>query len=276
MKWLDLKEPNPWESVTCNCLFASKDYNTCVTVGKVQMSFGSQDYKNEINNKYPKAKLTFDCLPEPYSGNPDANVYCLNMNPGAPDLSFDILPLTNDLYIQRAFENLKHAVSSAFWREFLVKSHGVVKEDSTLFERLIKIKSSPTYSIHEGAKWQRQITKELRKEKGGTNPNIFFLEYFPYHSSSGFDFPKILPSYNYRNSLLEFAMNEEKIIIIMRHESEWYNIKDRNIGYRLKRYKKRVILKAKQGAWLTRNNMLHPIQDCRCDSLSWKDIINMM
>jgi len=280
MKWLDLKVPNPWISVTCSIFFAASDEKFIVTVGKknggVEMEFGSQQYKNEIIKQYPKAGLTFDCLPEPYSGNPDANVYCLNMNPGAPDPCFDKPPLTNDLYVQRALNNLKHAVSSAFWRESLVKSKGVVTDNITLFESLINIKSAPTFSIHEGAKWQRQITKELRKEKGGTNPNIFFLEYFPYHSSSGFDFPEFLPSYNYRNSLLEFAMNEDKLIIIMRHESKWYNIKDRYIGYRLKRYKKKVILKDKQGAWLTRNNMVLPIPDCRCDSLSWKDIINMM
>ena len=42
--------------------------------------------------QYAKGKvkigLTFDCLPDPYNGNPDSKVYCLCKNPGMPDNCF--------------------------------------------------------------------------------------------------------------------------------------------------------------------------------------------
>ena len=243
------------------------------------MSFGNVNYVNAVNNsQLTSPKLRLNCLPEPYCGDPDANVYCLNMNPGEPDSLFDNT-LVNNLYFQRAKDNLQHKVSSAFWTEGLVMSKSIIYSAPILFEYLLDKKTRPVYSIHEGAKWQREKTKELRVWLNGRNPNIFFLEYFPYHSKFGFDFPDFLPSYEYRNALLEFAMNEEKIIIIMRKEKKWYDIQDRtfgDIGNRLKDYKKKIILKYGQGGWLTRNNMTLPIPNSRCDCLTWNDIIRVI
>ena len=39
---------------------------------------GVSAYSRKINDKFPDAELTFSCHPEPYSGNPNSNVYCLN------------------------------------------------------------------------------------------------------------------------------------------------------------------------------------------------------
>lgn len=283
-KWSDYaimnKIINPWEKVTINNRFAVNDENSPLNIppkNEQQFLFGTANYTQIINNQQPSPVLTFDCLPSPYSGNPDANVYCLNMNPGQPDKQFDTRPLTINEYTKRALDNLKHNVQDTFWTDGLVKDHlGNITVDNVLFEKLLAGNNTDDAYIHDGARWQRGKTKELRDKLDGRNPNIFFLEFFPYHSKYGFNFPQDLPSYKYRNDLLEFAMNEEKIIIIMRKEKLWNNISDRNIGYRLLRYKKKIILKYVQGGWLTRNNMTQAIHDYRCECLAWNDIISVL
>ena len=276
MKWVNMKICNPWSKVTLHNTFAYGDKNYIVKIKGVKMPFGSAQYINQINLLYPNSKLAFNCLPEPYSGNPDANVYCLNMNPGKPDPIFDKC-LSNNIYFQRSLENLNHQVQSPFWTEDLVSdSCGTnIRIDPVSFGKLLTCGNTNNDYIHEGARWQYNKTKELRKALN-RNPNIFFLEYFPYHSTSGFVFPDYLPSYDYRNELLEFAMKEGKIIFIMRKEREWYNIKYNNIGDRLKMYKKKVFLKNSQGGWLTRQNMVLPIPDNCHYCITWNDILSNM
>lgn len=283
-KWSDYTKKgqilNPWRKVSCRNTFAIGDENYPLSISKKtkqHILFGTTNYIQTVNNQQLSPRLTFKCLPSPFSGDPDANVYCLNMNPGIPDPQFDTWPLTPNKYTSQALNNLKHNVQDTFWADGLVKDQqGKITVDNILFEKLLGDKNAANAFIHDGARWQREKTNELRKELNGRNPNIFFLEYFPYHSKHGFDFPEDLPSYKYRNSLLEFAMNEEKIIIIMRKEKLWNNISDRNLGYRLTRYKKKIILKYGQGGWLTRNNMTQAIHDYRCEGLAWNDIISVL
>jgi hypothetical protein len=51
---------------------------------------------------------------------------------------------------------------------------------------------------------------------------IFNVEYFPYHSEKYKPIKKILPSQEYSFSLVREAMNNKKIIIIMRSEKLWH------------------------------------------------------
>lgn len=278
MCWLKQGIKNPWAIVNSENVFADGDYGYATTIMKDKKlwEFGTQDYLKEIKRVYG-CGLTFECIPDPYCGDPDANVYCLNMNPGEPDPYFDQWPLTMNKYTNKSFDNLKHKVSSAFWTENLVMDDkGVIRIDAATFASLLnKSKTDGSNRIHGGARWQFCKTDELRNLLG-RHPNVFFLEYFPYHSRSGFDFPDYLPSYDYRNSLLEYAMNTNKLIIIMRKRNDWYKIKDKNIGIRLRHYKKKVFLRYGQGGWLTRDNITEDIPDNRCDSISWNDIISMM
>ena len=243
MNWCNKGIYNPWTKVNLRNVFADGDYRHLVNVGKKSIEkvpFGSQSYVDMINDLYPGSILNFNSLPEPYSGNPDANVYCLNMNPGEPDSLFDKGPLISNCYTIESLNNLTHNVKDSFWTEGMVSDTlGNIKTDKDLFEKLLNSKHAvPGFSIHAGARWQRMRTKDLWQPILKRRPNIFFLEYFPYHSNHGFDFPDNLPSYNYRNALLEFAMDEEKLIIIMRSEKKWYDIKD--FGKRLKEYKKKI------------------------------------
>lgn len=277
MNWKDKRINNPWADISYNNIFADGDYGYLVNIDKksnLQYQFGSPSYVEAIKKLYSESKLSFSCLPSPYSGNPDANVYCLNMNPGEPDSHFD--KLTPNLYTTHSLDNLNHQVQDTFWTEgMVVDKQGNVKKDNVIFEKLLKDeKAVPGYYIHSGARWQRARTKELRDALNGRNPNIFFLEYFPYHSEHGFEFPKYLPSYDYRNALLQFAMDEGKLIIIMRSENAWYKIKD--VGEALRDYKKKIFLRCSQGGWLTRSNMAQVIPDNQSDIMIWDDILRII
>ena len=279
MNWKNKGIINPWANVSYENVFANDDYGYLVNIDKKsnqQYQFGSPSYVKAINGLYPNSQLKFECLPSPYCGNPDANVYCLNMNPGELDLHFDKWPLTANPYTTQSVENLKHNVQDAFWTDNMAADQqGNIIVDDVIYNNLLDEKNAvPGYFIHSGARWQRARTKELRDALNGRNPNIFFLEYFPYHSEHGFEFPKYLPSYDYRNALLQFAMDEGKLIIIMRSENAWYKIKD--VGEALRDYKKKIFLRCSQGGWLTRSNMAQVIPDNQSDIMIWDDILSRM
>ena len=162
-------------------------------------------------------------LPEPYTGNIDSNVVFLNLNPGIgkcdPCFRFDknFLDLTQ--------KTLRHQIDHSFWIDDDLKcKHG---------------------GLHEGCDWWRKRTKILRDEISNIPLNIFVLEYFPYHTKSTIKYPQ-LPSDEYRNQLLNDAMDANKLIVIMRGKSLWYNIKDKSlgdVGQRLnKKYTNKVLL----------------------------------
>lgn len=279
MNWKNKKINNPWANVSFQNVFADGDKGCLVNIDKKsnqQYQFGSPSYVKAINGLYPNSQLKFECLPSPYSGNPDANVYCLNMNPGEPDSHFDKWPLTANPYTTQSLENLKHNVQDAFWTDNIIADQQEnVKVDNVIYNKLLDDKNAVSgYYIHDGARWQRAKTLQLRKALKGHNPNIFFLEYFPYHSEHCFDFPEYLPSYDYRNALLQFAMDEDKLIIIMRSEKKWYDIN--GVGKRLKDYKKKILLRNCQGGWLSRGNMIQFVPDNTNDILTWKDIVNLL
>ena len=65
--------------------------------------------------------------------------------------------------------------------------------------------------------WLKSRTKQIGQILH-QQPDIFFIEYFPYHSTKGFDFPEDLPSYQFTNILIEKAMNEGKAILMISEE----------------------------------------------------------
>lgn len=296
----NIKQQNPWTNIIRNQegnYIASCD-NVNITVDKKSgksFLFGSDAYAHKINEN--NCNLTFKCLPEPFCGDPDSEVYLLGMNPGEPDSLFEIAanlcsPVNNE-YLKRAYANLRHDAyppsifPSYFWTSGLViqTNSKHISYDKHLFDNYInavgkmkKLAAIKGYRPHVGALWQREKTTQLRKAAQKEDVRIFSLEYFPYHSKSGFEFPDNLPSYAYRNLLLEYAMDTDKYIIIMRQEGKWYNIGDRKIGARLKDYEKKLILKNKQGGWISSNNLMLPLpatkQECRC--ISWDDIIRVL
>lgn len=188
-------------------------------------SFGSlKDYERHVCNYSKKeVELTFDYLPDPFCGNPQSKVYCLNKNPGKPDPCF-----ANDLAFRDAtLKNLRLEQDTCFW--------AILNECG---------------KYHAGVDWMKKRTKEL-EDILGRRPDIFFIEYFPYHSTYGFDFPECLPSYIFTDNLIKKAMEEEKTIIIMREKNKWL----KRIPS-LANYHNLYVLKYAQGGYLTKNNII--------------------
>ena len=214
---------NPWKSLSMrDGIIAECD----------ELFFASQkvtphQYASMINNSNPKTKteLTFDCLPEPYSGNPESKVYCLNKNPGEPDKCFD-----GDMEFARAMiDNMLLKSPDCFWAEGIKNKCG---------------------KQHGGVDWLVKRTQKL-EEILDRHPNIFFVEYFPYHSKEGFAFPECLPSYKFSDDLIYQAMKEEKLIIIMREKKNWLK-RIKGLGS----YPLLYTLKNAQGGYLTPTNII--------------------
>jgi hypothetical protein len=233
---------NPWLNISWDNTIADCDKG--FKVGRQKYCFDSTEYVDFVNSKdltsrkNKPVKFTFDCLPEPFSGDVNSKVYCLNKNPGEHDPNFD----RDQTLEQYTIKCLSHKLNGTIWTDKLINSNG---------------------ELHGGTKWLRSKTAELRKDLGlgDKNPNLFFIDYFPYHSSHGFTFPKELPSNSYRNYLVEKAMEEEKIIIIMRERQRWFDaIKN------LESYGKLITLRCAAGGWLSKNNMDFA-NNCRYDDL---------
>lgn len=166
------------------------------TVADVDKAYIKQHYGSvkAFEEKYKSSGLNLQrCLPDPYSGNKNSKVYCLNMNPGEPDPCF----YQHTEYEKRTQKNLRHDVKDCFWAEGLQGMCG---------------------KQHAGIDWMDKKMAGLT-EILGRRPNVFFIEYFPYHSKKGFSFPEYLPSYEYSDELIREAIRQEKLIIIMRSKN---------------------------------------------------------
>lgn len=213
---------NPWSNVTWDAPYAECD-------------------KEIIFSPKYKKKLQIDLdgwtLPEPFSGNPNSHVLCLNGNPGRRDENF----INKDIVYKNIFygvmkESLVHSIYDFTWLTEEIKKAG-----------------------HSGSGWWERITKLLRSELSQNKlenvmPQLFVLEYFPYHSKKMFNFPK-LPSDRYRNYLLRKAMNDEKLIVIMRAQTRWESILEDGLGASLKEYPYKIVLNSPQNVCLSKNNM---------------------
>lgn len=219
MRHFKLSIPNPWETIVKEENIAECDKDS------FPHNKSAAQYADEINSKDDEIELTFSTLPDPFSGNPNSKVYCLNKNPGRPDPCFD----GENAFANATINNLLLKSDNCFWAENIKNRCG---------------------KLHDGVAWLAKRTKELERILG-KHPDIFFVEYFPYHSSKGFSFPKSLPSYEFSNKLIEKAMDEGKMIIIMREKRKWLN---RING--LKDYYNLYTLKCPQGGYLTPNNII--------------------
>jgi len=158
--------------------------------------------------KYKKSAggvgLDFYTLPEPYTGDINSPVYCLNMNPGEADGLF----INDPIYWVLTLLTLDHTLPYSFWINAPFNKY-----------KLYDCKTGMN-RVHNGCNWQVQKLKDLYDN--GKPPKLFILEYFPYHSKDGFKFPSWLPSYAYTNELIEKAMDKGKFIVIMRQRERWF------------------------------------------------------
>ena len=177
-------------------------------------------------------KLDFHTLPEPYTGDVNSPVYCLNMNPGAADPSFN----NDSILLLLTWLTLQHSLPFVFW-------------SNPCFNKYKKTDDKGKLHPHSGCTWFASKTKEL-----GEHPNLFMIEYFPYHSNHGFVFPSWLPSYAYTNALIEKAMDDGKFIIIMRQKKRWFKRVPR-----LEHYSPLAFLSNPQNASLSKDNVVYKL-----------------
>ena len=174
--------------------------------------------KNIISPAYCVEKgIDISDLPEPFSGNIDSNVVCLNLNPGLNKCSCCFR--NNEQFLRLTKETLDHRIDHSMWFE--------------------KIECKERIA-HGGCDWWQKKTRKLCDIIRPKELNMFVIEFFPYHSDHAFTFPE-LPSNKYRNYLLKQAMDDEKLIVVMRGEARWYKIKE-GIGERLNKYGNKIVL----------------------------------
>ena len=152
-------------------------------------------------------------LPEPYTGNINSNVVCLNLNPGIGKC--EACFRFNKQLLELTQKTLRHQIDHSMWIEDIRCPHG---------------------GLHEGCEWWRDRTKNIKDVIDNKAINMFVLEFFPYHTKHTFNYPK-LPSDDYRNQLLLDAIKKKKLIVIMRGEKRWLAIKELNLGDELRKLK---------------------------------------
>ena len=168
-----------------------------------------------------KSKLVLNTLPEPFHGNPGAPVYLLNGNPGhsAKDLTFascgSPIPAAGLPNGQNAFANIyEKEICEELWhinKEFLW-----LRDE----ENVVNGNDEP----YPGYKWWKDRFRKLTEAcKSKISENVFCIEYFPYHTKKKMAFDRIpLPSNEYADDLIQRAMGDDKIIVLMRSGREWF------------------------------------------------------
>ena len=210
---------------------------------------------NEFNSKIEDERLTVDTelLPEPFTGDlKTAKIVCLNLNPGISDA--DERFKGNPRLLELTQKTLRNQLGYSMWFD-------EIKDDNE--------------NPHPGCKWWKSHTKMLREKLAGGNGKedldgkelkLFVLEFFPYHTTSASEFPS-LASDEYRNYLLNKAMEAGKLIVIMRSRERWFEIKtivkdsDGNpieLGKKLQQYENKLYILNAQNACLSENNLIDP------------------
>lgn len=193
------KVENPWGKVKESDLFFEKDK-------KIIERF------NEKLENHPHY-IYSDLLPEPYMGNPKANVILLFANPGYGKnerADYKIPGFQNAI-----INNLTH-----FNKEYpyYYLNPDFVHQSSD---------GKPKYT--DGGKWVLDRTRELRKElninEKELSEKIFTIQLHPYHSEKFKPVKEKFVGYQYTMSLffdaVERALKEEALIVCARSYRYW-------------------------------------------------------
>lgn len=186
--------------------------------------------------------LQLNAYPEPFIGNSSAPVYLLNGNPGAEP---------NPKNVTSAFINsLTNSVLNHTGGFFFFD-----KNKSTI----------------EGYNWWKKYTNKLCQTLGH-DPDLFNIEYFPYHSINLKGIPVLnttfLPSYDYANFLIRKAIDDGKIIVIMRLDKCW-----RKRIPELNYYQNVFTLSNPRRVYLTQNNLSGTITQKQA---AWGKLISVL
>lgn len=165
-----------------------------------------EKYKEHKN--YENYKFQTHLLPEPFFGDKDAPIYLLALNPGYAGKNDDVLH--ENIHFIEAVRNTQQGIN----------------QDCPFYYFDPRFEDSP------GAKWWKRICSSLINDLGENGCQIvakglFCIELFPYHSKAYKQIPKnisenhLVPSCDYSIELVNQAINNNKIIIVMRSYKLW-------------------------------------------------------
>lgn len=146
-----------------------------------------------------KFRIHLKHMPEPYHGDPNADIIILSLNPGF-DHSDDAFHRDNPSFITANRENLLH------------------RRKRYPFYLL-----DPEFSQAPGYDWWTKRLKEPIRlfGLGKVSLNLCCIEYFPYHSKEYKFIGRILDSQKYSFYLVKEAIKRNAAIIMMRAKNEW-------------------------------------------------------
>ena len=163
---------------------------------------------NERYKSNDERLISLDYFPEPFIGDPKAEIYLLLGNPGMEVNLERRIEITekmknnSDYYIR----NLKHqAVNPRFPLYFLDDNFETVDRD--------------------GHNWWKKALGKLTNENvtfENISKSFFAVETYGYHSAKGEPKMRNLPSSKYSHHLIRRAINKGKLIILARAVSIWF------------------------------------------------------
>lgn len=205
-------------------------------------------------------------LPEPFWGDLNSKVYILNGNPGyspADDYIMKDSTLADPL-IEATINTLKQVEPRIYWLEPDRSSRAEEKKEDY---------HPKGNEERDGYDWWSDVTKPLRDALQGKLPSFCNIEYFPYHSKKIKGIIKNLPSNKYVDWWIGNAIEEGKIIIIVRCASDWLKRIEKIVkeyGLSSKYDKNKIIFGASQNIILSQNNLQHRINIGKDE---WENII---
>jgi len=168
-------------------------------------------------------------LPEPYIGNPEAPIVILNLNPGYSETDFDFYKIKKIRSLWK--KNITHKNTQSYFPFYFL---------------------DPSIRVYNGGPsyWRRIFRKII--EDTNLNlvaKNIFCVEYFPYHSKV-YKKSFHVHSQEYSFFLVEKAIKNKALIVILRSEKLWYERVPK-----LKKYNKIIRLRNNRNVILSKNNI---------------------
>lgn len=240
---------NPWiEREVLNGNIGSKE---AIIMAKID-----EAWFNSLRNSSPDVfkDLQLNLFPEPYIGNPKAQIYLLNGNPGfhKEDEFF-----VGKKYFQDAIKDtLEHKYQNQNCGDFLYLDNDL----------------DNSFKNHPGYIWWTGHLRKL-KEEIRPCPKVFNIEFFPYHSKTLDNLKKHFkspywPSFEYTRSLVLKAIEEEKIIVVMRLKKYWYGAVPGLEGY-----KNVIELKNPQSVYITKKNVQFGVEAEALCKATWGELI---
>lgn len=171
-------------------------------------------------------QIHVEVLPEPYTGNLEASILLLNLNPGFYDRNQHFLT-GNEYFVKTSRANLVH---------------GQLEYPFYLFD--------PDNADSPGYYWWSRKLKPLIQAFGLKKiaNEVCNIEYFPYHSQN-FGANISIPSQAYSFHLVQEAMKRNALVIQMRSRRVWQNAIPE-----LSDYRHYYVLKNPQNPVVSENN----------------------